>query len=321
MNRLRSEVSTMPRHRRQRARFLAWLIFAGCCAVGAEGRAQLLFDPEDDVEYTQPLRQVQRVQHVEDANEPAKLAVPSPEPEAVLEASPYEIVYEDGYGCGECGDGHCGGCGEFRPGPVGWLSEHFQQMKVQQKSTSWLNRPVSFGIFAGNLWADDLIKGRVNQSDGFVGGYYLGEDLTINWGWELRLTLSDLDVTYDAVPLVTRTNEIILFDLNFHYYPWENARWRPYTSFGFGVGQFDFADELDRRVRKTTFGLPIGVGMKYMIHRTSAFRIELMDNIAFSAGPMDTQHNVSLTAGLEIRFGGMRRSYWPWTPGQGYGYW
>lgn len=311
----------MPRHRRQRAQFFAWILAAWSCAVGTSAEAQLLFDPEDHGD------QIRRVQHVEGAGqEPARLAVPSPEPEAVLEATPYEMVYDGDYdgeydACAECGDGSCGGCGAYRPGPVGWLHGHFEQMKVQQKATSWLNRPVSFGIFAGNLWTDDLIKGRVNQGDGFVGGYYLGEDLTINWGWELRLTLSDLDVTYDQVPLVTTTNEIILFDLNFHYYPWENARWRPYTSFGFGVGQFDFGDELGRRVRKTTFGLPLGIGMKYMVHRTSAFRIELVDNIAFSSGPMDTQHNVSLTAGLELRFGGMRRSYWPWNPGQSYGYW
>ena len=114
---------------------------------------------------------------------------------------------------------------------------------------------------------------------------------------------------------------MILWVLNFHYYPWENARWRPYASVGFGLARFDFDDEHGNRVRKATFGLPVGVGMKYLIHRNSAFRLDLTDNIAFAAGPMDTQHNVSLTAGLEIRFGGVRRSYWPWNPGQDYGYW
>jgi hypothetical protein len=88
-----------------------------------------------------------------------------------------------------------------------------------------------------------------------------------------------------------------------------------------GVAQFDFGDEFDNNIRETTFGLPLGVGMKYLIHPTTAFRMELMDNIAFSTGPLDTQHNITLTAGVEIRFGGVRRSYWPWNPGQDVGYW
>jgi opacity protein-like surface antigen len=325
----------MHRCRRQRALVWAWLMATAWCACGAAADAQLLFDQREEEQAIRS-RPIRRATHSAD-QQPGRLSVTAESPEEILEAAehtnaPKHVFIDDEYeggqfesgayeNCDACGDGSCGGCRPFHAGPFGWLHEHFDRMKVQQQSTSWLNRPMSFGVFAGNMWADKLIKNRVSQSDGFVGGYYLGEDLTINWGWELRLTLSELDVHYDNVPLATSTDEIILADLNFHYYPWENARWRPYATFGFGLGQFDFADEFGQRIRKTTFGLPIGIGMKYLVHRTSAFRLELVDNIAFASGRIDTQHNISLVAGLEIRFGGVRRSYWPWNPGQDYGYW
>lgn len=316
------EGTTMLRRRRQRALLLVWLLAGSWCALDESASAQLLYDERDD-----DTTYARRVAHdVIDASEaPGRLAVPSAEPEAILEAPaqvPDQIIYEDEYSaCDACSDPSCRHCHSFHAGPLGWLHGRFEHMKVQQQATSWLNRPMSFGVFGGNIWADDLIKGQVQQDDGFLGGYYLAEDLTINWGWEMRLALSELDTTYDDVPLITRTNEMVLWDLNFHYYPWENARWRPYFSWGVGVARFDFANSLGKQVRTTAFGMPVGVGMKYLIHRSTAFRLELMDNIAFSSGDVQTQHNVSLVAGLEIRFGGIRRSYWPWNPGQDYGYW
>jgi len=42
----------------------------------------------------------------------------------------------------------------------------------------------------------------------------------------------------------------------------------------------------------------------------------LMDNIVYGAGAVDTTNNVSLTTGVEMQFGGVRRSYWPWNPGR-----
>jgi len=209
----------------------------------------------------------------------------------------------------------------FQYGPFGFLHAHIDRMKIQQRTTSWLNRPMSFGVFFGQIWGDDLISGHVRQSNGFFGGYTLGNDLNINWGWEARLGLSTLDITDDQMPVVRRTGDVILGDLNLHYYPWSNARWRPYGTFGFGVAYFDFNDELGNPIEKGTFAMPIGVGMKYLIGRGSVLRVELTDNIAFSTGRMNTQHNLSLTAGLELRFGGVQRSYWPWNPGQHYGYW
>jgi hypothetical protein len=61
--------------------------------------------------------------------------------------------------------------------------------------------------------------------------------------------------------------------------------------------------------------MPIGLGLKYRHTSRLAMRVDLIDNIGFSAGQLDTMHNWSLTAGIEARFGGGRkRNYWPWNP-------
>lgn len=310
----------MQRHRPQRALVLLWLTALLFCALTESSDAQLLYDESDNA-VVQSVQWVERSQTLRTGESPIEsrggLDVLSENPEELV-----DVVYVDDYdSCDACADPTCDDCRRLHASPMRWFNDRVERMQIQQQDTSWLNRPASFGVFAGNIWADDPIKGRVSRSDGFVGGYLLGEDLSINWGWEMRLALSALDVSYDNVPNAGGNDDVILWDLNFHYYPWDNARWRPYASFGFGVARFDFDDEFGNRVRKATFGMPIGVGMKYLIYRNSAFRLDLTDNIAFSAGPMDTQHNVSLTAGLEIRFGGVRRSYWPWNPGQDYGYW
>jgi hypothetical protein len=45
------------------------------------------------------------------------------------------------------------------------------------------------------------------------------------------------------------------------------------------------------------------------------WRIDVMDNLIFggSAG-FETQNQFSANLGLEFRFGGARRSYFPWNP-------
>jgi hypothetical protein len=38
----------------------------------------------------------------------------------------------------------------------------------------------------------------------------------------------------------------------------------------------------------------------------------VLDNISLGADGLDTQHSISLTAGMELRFGAPPESYWPW---------
>ena len=50
-----------------------------------------------------------------------------------------------------------------------------------------------------------------------------------------------------------------------------------------------------------------------------ALRVEATDNfIAGSGSGFKNLNSFSLTAGLEVRFGGARTAYWPYNPGRAY---
>ena len=63
------------------------------------------------------------------------------------------------------------------------------------------------------------------------------------------------------------------------------------------------------------FTIPFGMGLKYQLREYLVARVEVLDNWAMAGRTLDTMHNVSGTVGLEFRFGGRRKSYWPWYPG------
>jgi hypothetical protein len=82
-----------------------------------------------------------------------------------------------------------------------------------------------------------------------------------------------------------------------------------------GLSDVDFVDNQNRRIHETVFQLPFGLGVKYRWNSRIAFRAELLDNVSFAGGDVDVMHNVSVTAGLEYRFGGRsKKTYWPWNP-------
>jgi hypothetical protein len=43
-----------------------------------------------------------------------------------------------------------------------------------------------------------------------------------------------------------------------------------------------------------------------------AWRLEIVDNLAFASEGIDTMNNVAFTAGMDIRLGAKPNSYWPW---------
>lgn len=65
--------------------------------------------------------------------------------------------------------------------------------------------------------------------------------------------------------------------------------------------------------------MPVGVGLKYRVRNWLAVRLEAFDNfVAGSGGELESLHNWSVTAGMEVRFGGSRTGYWPYNPGRHY---
>ncbi|MCH8922121.1 MAG: outer membrane beta-barrel protein [Planctomycetes bacterium] len=180
--------------------------------------------------------------------------------------------------------------------------------------SSWMNRPYHFDWFFGAMFGGRLIPGGVKQGDEVFGGYRFGAEINHYWGWEARLGLAALPIVDSRTAAATRSNDIVLWDVNWTYYPWGDARWRPFFSTGLGFASFNFPDGMGANIKETLFGVPWGVGLKYQWKDWFVLRADLTDNWYFGGTHTATQHNVSLTFGVEARFGGSRRNYWPWNP-------
>lgn len=98
------------------------------------------------------------------------------------------------------------------------------------------------------------------------------------------------------------------------YYPWGDSAIRPYWRWGIGSTHIDFPRDDGSRHDEWLLTFPIGIGVKYPIRRWLALRADLTDQLSFGDSDVRTQNNLTLTCGLEWRFGVHPRSYWPWHP-------
>lgn len=181
--------------------------------------------------------------------------------------------------------------------------------------TSWLNRPWHVGWLFGNIQGDALIDGRVDQQTGLIGGYRFGHDFDHFFGTEARFSFSHPSIAYTPATTASGKSDILLFDLNLMYYPLGDSRWRPFASAGMGIANYGFTDDQGAGIEQYLFHVPIGVGMKYAHKPWLAWRVDLMDNIAIGSSGIDTMNNLTFTFGVEVHFGGRKKSYYPWNPG------
>ena len=162
---------------------------------------------------------------------------------------------------------------------------------------------------------DSLINGRVGHEDGMFGGYQLGWDFDHYWGTEARFGFAYLDVADRQDPPRERTSQDQFWDVHLLYYPWGDARWRPFVSVGLGTASFSFEDDRQQPIHDAVYAIPFGGGVKYLLKPWLALRFTALDNLAIGAYNVSTMHNVSLTGGVEVHFGGERTSYYPYYPG------
>ncbi len=251
---------------------------------------------------------------------PANNAPPEFVPSAIDEAD-WGASVQPASACPHC-QGHVHGHGGIslppwlRGNPPFFEGERYLGWGRPLITSSWRNRPGSASAFVGGIFAEGLIPGQVDQGSGVFLGARIGWDLDHYLGTEARFGLGYPEIKYaPTAGLPGDTGRIMLGDLSLLYYPWGDARWRPYLLWGLGVAVFDFTDHLGRPTNQAAFGMPIGIGVKYRWDERIALRAELLDNIAFgSGGGLETMNNFSLTMGAEYRFGGKRPSYWPWHP-------
>ncbi len=198
---------------------------------------------------------------------------------------------------------------------------------------SWLHRPFSAGWFMGMAQGSPLIDDWIGLQQGYVGGYRFGWDETHYWGGEMRFSFASVELLDSQRAIDTQTTDypqwndkfnqrrdadVFQWDVCVLYYPWGNAQWRPYMAAGVGCSRTIFLDRLSNHYDQITFAMPLAVGVKYRCNDSLALRLELADNIAFAGGGIETTHNLLLTGGIEVRFGGSRTAYWPWNPGRHY---
>jgi hypothetical protein len=197
----------------------------------------------------------------------------------------------------------------------------------------WSESPISVGAFAGAMNGGPLVNDWVGTSAGFDGGWRIGWDVTPSWAAEMRFAFATLPM-YDSYraklaqlnmdnaagmssddPLRTRFEyrnaELFQWDVDVVYYPWRETRLRPYILAGIGLTDVNYGDRTGQTNNVACLSLPLGIGLKYLCDENLAVRLDLIDDIAMSNEHLETQNNLSLTAGLELRFGGSRKVYWP----------
>lgn len=180
------------------------------------------------------------------------------------------------------------------------------------QGTSWLNRPYHVDWFVGPLLGDELIRGRVNQENVLLGGLRIGWDFDYYWGMEWRYGRADPNAQF-ATPQA-QPNEVSysVSDISLIYYPWGDSKVRPYCLLGLGAAQIDFLDDTGINRNSTLLTTPLGIGIQFQQWSWMLWRLEILDNISYGDGSIATMHNVSFTAGMEIRLGARPSSYWPW---------
>jgi hypothetical protein len=178
--------------------------------------------------------------------------------------------------------------------------------------TSWRNRPLFFGTVVGGVLLDDLVPNQLYQNDTSFVGARLGFDFDHYWGLEGRWAFARPDLADGSGTPLPGASRDYFADVSLVYYPFGDARWRPFLLGGMGFQTFRFNNALGQRISEASFEVPLGFGVKYFYGPWFTLRFDFTDNLALGNARLSGMHNVSFMAGAEFRFGGRRRSYFPW---------
>ena len=204
---------------------------------------------------------------------------------------------------------------------------------------SWGNHPFGMGWFAGIVQGGPLITDWISMDRGFYGGYRMDWNFDPCWSVGFRLAAGSVRLTDSAAAKRAQQNadtlagfapndpwrlrfddgrngDLFQGDVDVTFYPTGDTRFRPYVSAGLGGTRVSFMDRLSQYSTYSLWSMPIGVGVQYLAGDHLALRFDCTDGIAFGRDGYCTLQNISLTAGMEIRFGGGTHfTYWPWNPG------
>jgi hypothetical protein len=187
----------------------------------------------------------------------------------------------------------------------------FVDKSVPLANSSWLNRPYHVDWFAGPLLTGGTISESVSQSNEMFGGLRLGWDFDYYWGLEWRLGWSDPELFVDGSSDSVE-GDYFVSDVDLVYYPWGDTKVRPYFQLGLGVTQLDTLRDGVSPYQATLLSMPMGIGLQFAQTPWLAWRLEIINNLAFGDDDVQTMNNIAFTGGMEIRMGAKPNSYWPW---------
>lgn len=178
--------------------------------------------------------------------------------------------------------------------------------------TSWRNRPIYTGVLIGGVITAGPLHPWAEHENSPLLSIYQGFDFDHYWGGEMRFAFGRWGLANDGPE---SENDIYYVDAHLSYYPWGDARWRPYLSGGIGFMGNDFIDSRGLAFNEMLLTIPLTAGIKYQMQPNYAFRLDFTQNISLGSGSLETMDNVSLSAGIEWHYGGAPKSYFPWNAG------
>ncbi|MDC0934863.1 outer membrane beta-barrel protein [Pirellulales bacterium] len=179
--------------------------------------------------------------------------------------------------------------------------------------TSWQSRPYHVDWFLGPLLGDNLAaNGDVAQANVMFGGLRIGWDIDYYWGlqWRFGWAHPELD-TAESINN-SAPGSYFISDIGVVYYPWGDSTVRPYVMLGLGVNEVESLRPDGTGLSATLLAMPFGAGVEFPQTPWLAWRLEILDNLAFGANGVDTLNSFSFTVGMDLRLGARPRSYWPW---------
>jgi hypothetical protein len=187
-------------------------------------------------------------------------------------------------------------------------------MGVPLVGTSWRNRPYYIGADIGTLWVTQPPNDNVTRDTDMFGGVFAGWDWDHYWGTELGVRRATPELKNVEARDADRGDALMVWSASLMYYPWGDSLYRPYWRCGLAAMHIDYpTDDGDRR-DEDLWTIPVGLGIKYPLRRWLAARAEFTDQLGIGNNTVAAQHNLTLTFGLEWRYGAHPRSYWPWNP-------
>lgn len=218
-----------------------------------------------------------------------------------------------GYG-DELEAGQFGGGFGFRPVRNAW-SRFSAKHNVPLQGQSWRYRPYSLSGFVGGMFGDDMQDHHLEQQAAAIIGGRVGWDIDRYFGGEVRSWYSNPATKFRPATADQLEAHLFALDFDLLYYPWGETQLRPYLMAGLGFVDVVYHDQPTTKVDDMMLSIPFGIGVKYRLDNRFVLRGEFIDNYSLQGSVTDEMHNLAVTMGLEVRFGGGdRRSYYPWNP-------